>query len=112
MSGSFLARDQKLMVELLADMLQRPQLEAAQFEALRARHIEFIRAAKDSDLAALDADLRRGALFGDHPYGNPVIGSEAGLAAISTRTSDAYYEEQVGADRLISPSPAISRRRR
>ena len=43
-SGSFLARDQKLMVELLADMLQRPKLEAAQFDSLRARHIEFIRA--------------------------------------------------------------------
>ena len=52
-SGSFLARDQKLMVELLADMLQRPRLEQAQFETLRARQIEFIRAAKDSDLAAL-----------------------------------------------------------
>ena len=33
-SGSFLARDQKLMVELLADMLQRPKLDAAQFDSL------------------------------------------------------------------------------
>ena len=52
-SGSFLARDQQLMVELLADMLQRPRLELAQFDTLRARQIEFIRAAKESDLAAL-----------------------------------------------------------
>ena len=52
-SGSFLARDQQLMVELLADMLQRPRLELTQFDTLRARQIEFIRAAKDSDLAAL-----------------------------------------------------------
>ena len=41
------------MVELLADMLQRPRLEQAQFDTLRARQIEFIRAAKESDLAAL-----------------------------------------------------------
>lgn len=52
-SGSFLARDQQLMVELLADVLQRPRLELEQFETLRARQIEFIRAAKESDLEAL-----------------------------------------------------------
>jgi zinc protease len=33
-SGSFLARDANLMVELLADMLQRPKLQADEFEAL------------------------------------------------------------------------------
>ena len=47
-SGSFLARDQQLMIELLADMLQRPRLELGQFDTLRARQIEFIRAAKES----------------------------------------------------------------
>jgi predicted Zn-dependent peptidase len=36
-SGDFLARDQALMVELLADLLQRPRLEPAEFETLRDR---------------------------------------------------------------------------
>src|SRR5690606_30987373 len=52
-SGSFLARDRRLMVELLADMLQSPRLEDKELQAVRARRIEFIRAAKDSDLSAL-----------------------------------------------------------
>ena len=100
-SGSFLARDQQLMVELLADLLQRPKLELAQFDTLRARQIEFIRAAKDSDLAALAPIYGEANLFGAHPYGHPVDGSEASLAAIKHAQLQRFYQEQVGADRLI-----------
>lgn len=100
-SGSFLARDQQLMVELLADMLQRPRLELAQFDTLRARQIEFIRAAKESDLAALTPIYGEASLFAAHPYGRPVDGSEASLAAIKHAELQRYYQEQVGADRLI-----------
>jgi predicted Zn-dependent peptidase len=100
-SGSFLARDQQLMIELLADMLQRPRLDPAQFETLRARQIEFIRAAKESDLAALTPIYGEASLFAGHPYGRPVDGSEASLAAIEHVGLQRYYQEQVGADRLI-----------
>jgi zinc protease len=100
-SGSFLARDQQLMVDLLADMLQRPRLELEQFDTLRARQIEFIRAAKESDLAALAPIYGEASLFGIHPYGRTVDGSEASLAAIKHADLQRYYQEQVGADRLI-----------
>lgn len=100
-SGSFLSRDQKLMVELLADVLQRPRLEADQFEALRGRHIEFIRAAKDSDRSSLTSIYGSAALFGSHPYGRPVDGSEASLAALKHADVQRYHQEQVGADRVI-----------
>lgn len=99
--GSFLSRDQKLMVELLADVLQRPRLEADQFEALRGRHIEFIRAAKDSDRSSLTSIYGSAALFGSHPYGRPVDGSEASLAALKHADVQRYYQEHVGADRVI-----------
>jgi zinc protease len=100
-SGSFLARDQQLMVELLADMLQRPRLELAQFDTLRARQIEFIRAAKESDLEALTPIYGEAHLFAGHPYGHSVDGSEAGLAAIKHVDLQQYYREHAGADRLI-----------
>jgi predicted Zn-dependent peptidase len=100
-SGSFLARDRELMVELLADMLQRPKLDVEQFETLRARRIEFLRAAKDSDLAALVPIYGAAALFGAHPYGRPVNGSEASLASIQHSHIERQFREQVGADRLI-----------
>lgn len=100
-NGSFLASDQALMVELLADVLQRPRLEAAQFTALQARQIEFIRAAKESDLEPLTAVYGKAAMFRDHPYGKPAMGSEKGLAAITHADLKRYYSEQFGADRLI-----------
>jgi predicted Zn-dependent peptidase len=100
-SGSFLSRDRQLMVELLADMLQRPRLDETELQSLRARHIEFIRAAKDSDLSALSSIYGAAALFEGHPYGNPVFGSEASLARIQLADLRGFYEQQVGADRLI-----------
>jgi len=100
-SGSFLARDQKLMVELLADVLQRPKLEAEQFSTLRDRYIEFIRAAKDSDRASLTAIYGAAALFGSHPYARPVNGSEASLASLQHADIQRYYQDHVGADRVI-----------
>jgi predicted Zn-dependent peptidase len=89
------------MIELLADMLQRPHLELAEFDTLRARQIEFIRAAKESDLAALTPIYGEASLFGTHPYGRTVDGSEASLAQIKHADLQRYYQEQVGADRLI-----------
>lgn len=100
-AGSFLARDQKLMVELLADVLQRPRLEEQQFETLRDRFIEFIRAAKDSDRSTLTPIYGASSLFGAHPYGRSVGGSEASLAAIKHADVRQYYQDNIGADRVI-----------
>lgn len=100
-SGSFLSRDQAVMTELLADVLQRPQLTPAQFDSVRARQIEFIRAAKDSELGSLTAAYGKAAVFRDHPYGKPVMGSEAGLAAVTHAQLTQHYRQQFGADRLI-----------
>jgi zinc protease len=100
-AGSFLARDQKLMVELLADVLQRPRLAEEQFKTLRDRSIEFIRAAKDSDRSALTPIYGAASLFGAHPYGRSVGGSEASLAAIKHADVRQYYADNVGADRVI-----------
>lgn len=100
-SGDFLARDVDLMVELLADMLIRPILDRAEMQKLRDRSINFIRAAKDSNLHALVPVYGDAFLFGDHPYGPPAFGSETSLQEIQQRELLAYYGEHVGADRLI-----------
>jgi len=101
LSGQFLARDQRLMLELLADALLRPRFDAAEFETLRARRIELIKAAKDSDPAELIGTYGRALLFDGHPYRQPVNGSEASLAAITHQDVLDYYSAHFGADRLI-----------
>jgi zinc protease len=100
-SGNFLARDADLMVELLADMLLRPKLDETEFEKLRERSINFIRAAKDTNLSALLPIYGQAFLFGAHPYGKPIGGSETSLAAIDHDDIMDFYQQQLGADRLV-----------
>ncbi len=100
-SGDFMSRDAALMVELLADMLQRPKLDAAEFRKLRERSINLIKAAKGSDPGELMPAYANAFLFGEHPYGNPVGGSESSLAAVTHGDVLAYYADGLGGDRLI-----------
>lgn len=101
LNGQFLARDQGLMIELLADVLQRPHLQPSQFDNLRQRQIEFLRAAKDANVGALTPLYAAAALFGSHPYGRPVSGSEQTLAQLQFGDVRQIYQQQLGADRLI-----------
>ncbi|MGC3981384.1 MAG: pitrilysin family protein [Steroidobacteraceae bacterium] len=99
--GQFMARDQALLIELLADVLQRPRLEQGQFNDLRQRQIEFLRAAKDSNVGALIPTYAAAALFGEHPYGRPLSGSETTLSNLQYSDVQQLYQQQFGADRLI-----------
>jgi zinc protease len=98
--GQFLAQDCQLMLQLLADALQRPHLESQQFETLRSRRIEFIKAAKDSEPQSLIGAYGRSMLFPRHAYGAPISGSETTLAAIQREHLAKFYQQQFGADRL------------
>ena len=100
-TGDFLARDTALMIELLSDMLVRPHLDAGEFEKLKERAINLNRAAKDSDPGALLPSYANAWYFGAHPYGNPVTGSEASLAAIGHDDIVDYHSRQTGGDRLV-----------
>jgi predicted Zn-dependent peptidase len=99
-SGQFLAKDQGLMVELLADALTRPRFDAAEFDSLRKRQIEELKAAKDSDPSGLIRLYGRRFLFAEHPYGSPANGSESSLQAITRDDVLGYYRANFGADRL------------
>jgi len=98
--GQFLARDRELMLELLSDALQRARFEPDELDTVRNRRIEFIKAAKDSEPQSLIGAYGRALLFGAHPYGNPISGSEHSLAQISREQVWQFYQQHVGADRL------------
>ena len=100
-SAEFLARDAELMLELVADLLQRPTLDEDELGKLRDRSINLIKAAKGSDPGNLLPSYGNAFLFGTHPYGNPLSGSETTLAAITHDDLLEYYANHVGADRLI-----------
>jgi predicted Zn-dependent peptidase len=100
-NASFMSRDMDLMLELVADALQRPRLDAAEFEKARTLAVQSIVAAKDSDPRALMSSYGDAWLFRGHPYGRSVGGSEASLAAVKLDDIKRYYADQVGGDRLI-----------
>lgn len=100
-SGQFLARDQDLMLELLSDAFMQPRFDPKEFETLRARRIELIKATKDSDPAEVIGIYGRALLFGRHPYSESSTGSEESLAAITQQDVLDYYQAHIGADRLI-----------
>jgi predicted Zn-dependent peptidase len=100
-SGDFMARDAELMIELVSDLLQRPTLDADEFTKVRDRSINLIKAAKGSDPGQLLPYYGNAFLFGAHPYGNPIDGSETTLASITHEDLRQYYEDHVGSDRLI-----------
>ncbi len=100
-SADFMSRDAELMIELVADMLQRPALAEEELEKLRDRSINLIKAAKGGNPGQLLPAYGNAYLFGAHPYGNPVGGSEATLGTITHKDLLAYYEDFVGGDRLI-----------
>jgi len=100
-SADFMSKDAELMVELVSDVLQRPALDADEFGKLRDRSINLIKAAKGSDPSNLMPAYANAFLFGDHPYGNPVGGSESSLARITHGDLLAYYADMFGGDRLI-----------
>lgn len=100
-SANFLSRDVELMLELVTDMLQQPGLAEEEFAKLRDRSINLIKAAKGSNPGNLLPSYGRAFLFGEHPYGNPVGGSESSLAEITHDDVLSYYADHVGGDRLI-----------
>jgi predicted Zn-dependent peptidase len=100
-NASFLARDVDLMLELVADALQRPRLDGIEFDKTRTLAVQSIVAAKDSDPRALVGSYGDAWLFRGHPYGRPVGGSESSLAAVSLDDVKRYYADQVGGDRMI-----------
>ncbi|HTY49330.1 MAG TPA: pitrilysin family protein [Steroidobacteraceae bacterium] len=98
-TGQFLARDQALMLELLADALLSPHFAAAELDRLRARQIGHIRAAKDFEPEQLLPLYGRALLFGAHPYGRPVCGSELSLEQIRIEDVRGFWRAHAGADR-------------
>lgn len=97
--GQFLARDSRLMLELLADAILHPRFASDEFDKLRARRIEELKAAKASEPQSLLGSYGRALLFAGHPYGRPVSGSERSLALITLADVTDFYAAQTGADR-------------
>jgi predicted Zn-dependent peptidase len=95
--AEFLKADADLEMELVADALQHPTLDAAEFEKEKKLAIDGIRQAKQQprDIIRL---YHACWFFGSHPYGRPTTGDEKSLAALT------LDDVKHAAARTLSPS--------
>jgi predicted Zn-dependent peptidase len=78
-----LADDLPLGVDLIADLVRAPHLEADELERERGVVLAELGEARDTPDDII-FDQLQGAAFGAHPLALPVLGDEAGIAAIDT----------------------------
>lgn len=86
------AADVATLLPMLADMLQQPAFDDAEFEKLRARKVAELKRAKESPNEVADLYFQS-MLFGAKPYGNPVIGGEKSLTAITTADARRFHQQ-------------------
>jgi zinc protease len=78
-------------LDLLAEILLSPTLAAKDFQKVRAEAMAALKAADENPgIVARRAFLP--ALYGDHPYGHPVAGTEASLTALTREDCAAYWK--------------------
>ncbi len=99
-AGEFMSRDQAVMVDLLADVLRRPNFPEAEFDKLKKQTIDGITSDKD-DPGSVIGEYGYAFLYGEHPYGRPVEGDEATNRGLVREDALRYYRENYGGDRLI-----------
>ena len=95
-----LARNWKPMLELLAEVALRPTLPAAEIEGERRVMLTALRSRQDQPFP-LAMDTLMGRVYGDHPYGRPVLGRAAALAHIDRARLVAHHRRFYRAPRMI-----------
>ena len=80
---------------LFADMLRRPRFESADIERLRGQWIAGIKQEK-AQPSAMAGRVLPGLLYGEqHPYGQPVSGTEASIAGMTRDDLLAFHKRTV-----------------
>jgi predicted Zn-dependent peptidase len=92
--------DLALAVDVLADVVTDATLAPPDVEVERGVVLEEI-AMRDDDPEDLLGELFDEALFGDHPLGRPVIGSEESVRGMSRETLHEFWRGQYTTPRMI-----------
>jgi predicted Zn-dependent peptidase len=95
-----LAKDLPEGLSLLGDMLLRPTFDAKEMQKLAGQLAESVTSSKENPRFVL-ADYHRAHLFGDHPYGKPVEGTETSLPSLGRDDVAAFHRDHYGADRTL-----------
>jgi predicted Zn-dependent peptidase len=88
------------MLELVADVALRPTLPAAEIDGERRAMLTALRSRQDQPFPlAMDTVMSR--VYGDHPYGRPILGRAAALERIDRDRLLAHHQHFYRAPRMI-----------
>lgn len=90
LAADFARDDAPKLLPILADVLQHPVFDEAEFGKLRARTVDELRQAKESPRNVAQA-YYRSMLFGDGAYANPVSGTISSVAALQRADLQAFH---------------------
>ena len=95
-----LARNWKKMLELLSEVALRPTLPGTEIEGERRAMLIALRSRQDQPFPlAMDTVMSR--VYGEHPYGRPVLGRAAALERLDRAALAAHHERFYRAPRMI-----------
>jgi predicted Zn-dependent peptidase len=90
-SAEFLKKDLSKGLDILADVILHPGFPQDEVTKLIKQRIDGIKSAKDRAQGVIGSYFNA-YLFGSHPYGRPVGGTEKSLAAISREDVTGFYQ--------------------
>jgi len=85
-----LAEDFMDLLALLGEITLAPSFPAGEFHLLRQRQLHALTRAMDQVATVADWTFSRG-LYGDHPYGPPLSGTAASIAALAETAPAAWH---------------------
>lgn len=91
---------QALAFEVLADMLYNSKIERVEVEKEKGAIVEELRMYKDNPTMAVDM-LFDTALFGDHPLGRDIGGTEKSVRGISQGALSKFYRTHYGPQNMV-----------
>ncbi len=95
-----LARNWKKMLELLADVALHPTLPEAEIEGERQAMLTALRSRQDQPFPrAMDTVMAK--VYGEHPYGRPILGRPVALAKIDRAALVSHHRRFYRAPRMI-----------
>lgn len=100
MTGHVLARHADALVELAAELLAAPAIEADEHAKLVRENLASLDAMRDDDEALAWRHFVRAALAG-HPYGRTSLGTEASLNALTVADTRAWAERTFVRDGVL-----------
>jgi predicted Zn-dependent peptidase len=89
--ASFARDDAAVLMPMFADIVQRPRLDPAELDKLRARKVLGLKQAKEAPRNVVQA-YYRAMLFGDAPYASPAVGTVGSMSTLTRADVQSFQQ--------------------